>query len=91
MCHERGAAQRYLFAVAQHPVDRMCLSAWLDRLERWHVLSHDHHLSAGQLFDQRITFLMVAVRVGSEHDAGTSANLKPSCVTDFSIVRTFLS
>ena len=32
------------------------------------MLAHDHHLRAGQLLDERVSFLMIAVRVRAEQD-----------------------
>ena len=48
----------------------MFLAAGFHRLQRRHVLGHRHHLRAGQLFDHRIAFLVVAVRVAAEQDLG---------------------
>ena len=65
---ERRAAERDGVAVVQHPVDRVRLSARLHAFERRHVLRHRHHLRAGQLLDERVAFLMIAVRMAAEQN-----------------------
>ena len=64
---ERRAAERYLVAVVQHPVDRMLLAARFHRLQRRHVFGHGHHLGARQLLTS-VAFLVIAVRVAAEQD-----------------------
>ena len=82
MRDERGAAERHRISVVQDLVDRMLFAAGLYRLQRRHVLGHRHHLRAGQLFDQRIAFLMIAVRVVPEQDLDVG-ELEPELLTDF--------
>ena len=53
----------------QHFVDGMRLAARLHRLERRYVFRHRHDLRAGQLFDERVAFLVIAVCVRPEQDA----------------------
>ena len=60
--------ETHLVAVLQLPVDWVRLRAWRDREQRLDVLAHDHHLRAGQLLDERVSFLMIAVRVRAEQD-----------------------
>ena len=62
------AAQRHRLSVVQHLVDGMLFAARFDGLKRRNVLSHRHHLGAGSLFDQGITFLMIAMCVVSQQD-----------------------
>src|SRR5439155_25308341 len=68
MRDECRAAQHHRLSVMQNPVDRMVFAAMLDRLKCWHVLRHRHHLRARHLLHQRITFLMIAVRMTAEYD-----------------------
>ena len=68
MRDQRRAAEGHRLAVTEHPVDRMRLAAWLDVLKRGHILVHRHHLGAGQLLDQSVAFLVIAVGMAAEQD-----------------------
>ena len=69
MRDERRAVKCHLFAVVQNPVDRVLFATWLQRPERSHILGYRHHLRAGQLFDERIAFLMIAMCVVAKQDS----------------------
>ena len=68
MGDERRAAKGHLVFPAQNPVDGVLFSARLHRLQQRYVLGHRHHLRAGHLFDQRITFLVIAMGMVSQQD-----------------------
>src|SRR5258705_4804826 len=66
--HQLRAAERHGIAVVHDAVDRMVLSARLDRLQRVHVLGHRDDLPTGELLHLRVTFLVVAVCMVAEQD-----------------------
>jgi len=59
---ERLAAERHFLSVVQHLSIGCLFCLRAHGLERRHVLGHRHHPRAGQLFDQRVAFLVIAVR-----------------------------
>lgn len=50
----------------------MFLSARLHLTQRGNVLLHRHHFRAGQLFDHRVAFHVIAMGVAAEQDPGVA-------------------
>ena len=76
MGDERCPSQCDRFAIAEHPIDRMGLAIGFDCLECRDILGHSQHLRASQFLDQRVAFLVIAVRVSPEQDLDV-AELEP--------------
>jgi hypothetical protein len=87
------SAKRHRLAVVQNLIDRVSFPTWLYPLKGRHILRHCDDLSSSQLLDQRVSLLMISVRVTAEQDFGIG-ELEPELLNGFlngpyiSLVRT---